>query len=81
MDKTKAESSERGWGGLKGNRRMSSGVETLKRKKKVCYCVTNWKEQGSNTGRVRGVIPTGASQSQKESGKDERALQNCVKTI
>lgn len=50
------------------------------KKNKVCFCVTNWKEQGSNTARVRGVIPTGATHSQKGSGEDERVLQNYSKS-
>lgn len=49
--------------------------------KKVCFCVTNWKKQGSNKDRVRRSIPSGATNSQKEYGVAECVLQNCVKTI
>lgn len=48
-------------------------------KRRECTSASNRKEQGSNTDRVRGVTPTGATHSQKVSSKNERALQNCVK--
>lgn len=51
---------------------MSSGTGIFV---KVYVCVTNWKEQGSNTGRVRGLFLLGPTQSQNESGKDECVLQ------
>ena len=49
----------------KGEIKEQSGDLKKRESKKMGFCGTNWEEQGSNTDRVRGVTPAGATHSQR----------------